>query len=98
MAADTASRMPAAITPNTPKACLAIDAPFMSAGPRERPAEFTVRGSAQKLLPRRLERLSSGLSLDAPNPLWAARASLWPIAARGGCRTALIQLVAEAAG
>src|SRR6185503_11348549 len=68
MAADTASRMPAAITPNTPKACLAIDAPFMSAGPRERPAESTVRGSAQKLLPHRLERLPSGLFLDAPKP------------------------------
>src|SRR5581483_8683885 len=33
MAADTASRMLAAATPNTPKACLAIDAPIVSAGP-----------------------------------------------------------------
>jgi len=70
----------------------------MSAGPRERPAESTVRGSAQNLLPHQLERLPSGLSLDAPNRFWAARASLWPVAARGGCRTALIQFVAEAAG
>src|SRR5262249_48430795 len=34
MAAETASRMPAATTPNTPKACLAIDAPLVSARPQ----------------------------------------------------------------
>src|SRR5215510_12494076 len=34
MAAETTSRMPAAITPSTPKACLAIDAPFVAAASR----------------------------------------------------------------
>src|SRR5437867_3478558 len=60
--------MPAAITPNMPKACLAIDAPFMSAAPWERPAEFTVRRGARSLLPRELERLPSALFLDASKP------------------------------
>ena len=63
MAADTTSRMPAATTPNTPKACLAIDAPFVSTGPHWRPDEPSAERSAGKRTAIRLEstqRLSLG--------------------------------------
>src|SRR5689334_18402690 len=95
MAAETASNMPAATTPNTPKACLAIDAPFVSAGPLVAGRVQVPRGAPESARPPNLEcnlRLSLGAACTASRQGSSTRSSQ-------RCEHAVrIQFVAERCG
>src|SRR5215813_5543952 len=93
MAADTASRIPAATTPNTPKACLAIDAPFCF-GRTCRSRRVQLRGGTSKLEP--LDRKPNLRALGRA-PLPTTRDNL-PRRRQRAHALKAIQHVAEAAG
>ena len=86
--------MPAAITPNTPKACLVIDAPIISAAGQR--TESQLRRGALGALTDDLVPVQNEASFHLPNPIGQLQSLLAPAARGVLLHRTHIQLATEA--